>query len=142
MAKTFYSIFQGSTFSDGRGDISFINEFDMSPIKRQYIIKPASTDIVRAWQGHRKEGKWFISLEGSFKVGLVKPENWENISKELEVEYIQLDANTNKVLYIPPGCFNGFKALVPESKLLVYSDFTTAESAADDFRLESNYWDL
>lgn len=41
----------------------------------------------------------------------------------------------NEVLSIPPGYYNGFRALEEDSLLVVYSDASLEESSADDFRL-------
>ena len=60
------TLFSGNQHQDARGKISFINDCDLSKIKRFYVIKPADTEVVRAWQGHQQEEKWFYVVEGSF----------------------------------------------------------------------------
>ncbi len=99
-----------------------------------------NTDTVRAWQGHRKEEKWFYVVEGAFKIVLVEPDNWENPSNELTTEEFVLKSSRNQVLHVPGNFANGFRALEPESKIMVFSSFTVDESLNDDYRFDKNNW--
>jgi WxcM-like, C-terminal. len=65
-------IISGNKHQDERGILSFINDFDMEPVKRFYTIFHHDTTVVRAWQGHQVEQKWFVVLEGAFDIALVK----------------------------------------------------------------------
>ena len=136
----FAGIIQGGSFSDDRGELRFVNDFDMTQVKRFYQITHPDTSIIRAWQGHKSEQKWMYVLTGSFFLAIVKPDNWETPSKELPVQEFTLKAEKPSVLYIPGGYANGFKALEPDSTMLIYSDCTVAESAADNFRFNKNLW--
>ena len=118
----------------------FFNDFDMEAVKRFYVIEHPDIEIVRAWQGHQKEQKWFYVISGSFKVELVKPDNWENPSPDLKPEEYILKAEDNRVLHIPGGRANGFKALEPGSKMMVFSSFTVDESAQDNYRYDKTLW--
>ena len=64
-------IFSISTFSDERGGMSFCNDFDFSLFKRYYIITPKYEGQIRAWQGHQREEKVFLILEGKIKLVVV-----------------------------------------------------------------------
>ena len=133
-------LINGGTYRDKRGVISFVNDFMLDSIKRFYIITHTDSSIVRAWQGHKYESKYFYCLKGNFLVNLVKINDWSNPSMELDVITYKLEAEISQVLYIPPGYANGFKAVRKESQLLVYSDKTIGESKDDDYRYDSNYW--
>ena len=133
-------IIQGRTHEDERGKLIFFNDFDMLPVKRFYVIEHPNTEIVRAWQGHKKEQKWFYVIAGGFKVVLVQPDDWKNPSLELEAEEYVLKAEDNRVLYIPGGRANGFKALSPGSKMMVFSSFTVEESSGDNYRYDKTLW--
>src|SRR5690606_41963258 len=74
---------QGGIAEDHRGHIRFVNEFDMTQVKRFYIIKNKDTDLVRGWRAHRIEQRWFYVLSGSFSVDLIKIDDWENASPDL-----------------------------------------------------------
>jgi len=39
-----------------------------------------------------------------------------------------------QILFVPPGYANGFKILVPDTKILFFSTATLADSKNDDFR--------
>ena len=71
-------IIEGGVFTDERGTINFVNDFDLSPIKRFYVTTNYSTDIIRAWQGHQIESRWFYCVQGSLDVRLIKIDNCEN----------------------------------------------------------------
>jgi dTDP-4-dehydrorhamnose 3,5-epimerase-like enzyme len=117
-----------------------VNSFDMTAVKRQYVIEIPDTTIVRAWQGHKKEQKWFYVVAGSFKVLAVKPDNWLAPSADLPVEEFEITAATPEILHIPGGYANGFKALSPASIMIVFSDFGIEDTAKDDFRFASDLW--
>jgi len=133
-------VISGAVHTDQRGSISFINDFTLDGIKRFYTIEPANITIVRAWQGHRTESKWFHVIAGSFKVVAVKVDNWENPSDDCEQLEYDLSVDTPAVLHIPGGYANGFKALEPGSRVMVFSDFTAQQSADDDYRYDQNKW--
>ncbi|PSK94466.1 WxcM-like domain-containing protein [Taibaiella chishuiensis] len=133
-------IIQGGRHTDARGTISFVNDFVMEEVKRFYVIEHPDTDIVRAWQGHRKEQKWFYVVSGSFRLVLVAPDNWEAPSPDLETAEFLLHAGDSQVLHVPGGYASGFKALEPNSKMIIYSDASVKESSADDFRYDKGKW--
>lgn len=120
----------GNTHTDPRGTLAFINDFDLSPIVRMYRIEP-KLGVVRAWQGHKKETKWFHVVKGMIRVQL----------RELEtrkvVATLDLNATPPTVLEIKPGHYNGFQALEEDSILMVFSDFTLEDSTLDDYRLST-----
>jgi len=78
-------IIQGNIHEDERGKLFYANEFDLSDVKRYYIIEHPDTKVIRAWQAHKKEQKWFQVISGSFLVAVVQPDNWEKPSEKLEV---------------------------------------------------------
>jgi dTDP-4-dehydrorhamnose 3,5-epimerase len=134
------TIIPGNIHQDDRGTLCFFNDFDLSKIKRFYVIEPAGTEIVRAWQGHQFEEKWFYVVEGSFKIVLVKPDNWQHPSLDLPVEEYKLSADKIQILHVPAGYANGFQALESKSKITVFSSFTVSESVKDDFRYDKSLW--
>ena len=133
-------IIEGGLHQDNRGIVSFVNAFDMTAIKRFYQIKQSNIELIRAWQGHQKESKWFYCVEGSFTINFMQPDSWTHPSGDERIGVIQLNGSKPKVLYIPSGYVTGIKANIKNSILLVYSDFTLAESQSDDFRFDINTW--
>jgi len=116
----------GNIHKDERGTVRFVNDFDMTQVVRMYCIEP-KLGVIRAWQGHKKETKWFYAAKGSF---LVKTLQMDTLVKK---EY-HLNDTESKVLEIPGGHYNGFEALEEGSVLMVFSDFGLEESKGDDFR--------
>jgi len=135
-----HKLITGNCFSDDRGLLSFINDFSLKPIVRFYEIAPKNTSIVRAWQAHKNESKWFYCTNGAFKINLVKIDSFENPSDDLEIVSYNLNADKPQVLFVPGGYANGFKALNDNSKLMVFSDNDLETSQQDDVRFESNKW--
>ena len=116
MIKTHPKLIKGGSHTDQRGRLDFINDFNLSNIKRMYFATYYSTDVIRAWQGHKVESRWFFCAQGAFTVKLVAIDNWEKPSEDLEVFTFKLDEETPQVLYIPNGYVNGFKATKEQSK--------------------------
>ena len=133
-------LIEGGNFKDERGQIDFVNDFNLSEVKRMYFTTHFSTDVIRAWQGHKIESRWFFCTKGSFKVKLVKIDNWENPSDNLEVLEYELNENKPKVLYIPKGFVNGFKALENDSKLMIMANYAINEIENDQVRFNSDKW--
>ena len=71
MNKVTPHVIKGGCYSDDRGSLEFYNEFDMSQIKRVYFTTHFDTEVIRAWQGHTIESRWFCSVKGSFQVKLI-----------------------------------------------------------------------
>ncbi len=137
-----FSIITGGIFKDNRGSISHVNDFDMEKIKRFYVVENTLENPKRTWQGHQFESKWFFVLKGSFLVGLVQPDNWENPSKDLKVETLVLKDSQSDILHIPCGYANGIVSLEQGSKLLVFSDFDIEKAATDNIKFDIHTWPL
>ena len=131
---------QGGISVDDRGEISHVNELDMSEIARFYIIHQKDPFVIRAWHAHQQEKKWFYAIRGSFTGAFVKVDHWENPSPDLKAEIYQLTAGDSRVLYVPEGYANGFKANEPDAELLVFSNKILSVARKDSWRYESKMW--
>ncbi len=134
------SIIKGGEASDQRGQIRFVNDFDMSAVKRFYIITNADTELVRGWRGHRIEQRWFYVLSGAFEVSLLKIDNWGNASKDLPVHMKILRACNMQVLHVPKGYATAFRAIEANSELLVYADHPISHAPLDDHTWPIDYF--
>lgn len=134
------SLIHGSQHADERGLIRFVNNFDLSPVKRFYTIEHKNTNVVRAWQGHKVEEKYFHIIQGSFLLAAVKIDNWSDPSKSLVPQKFILSAEESQVLHFPAGFANGFRALEPNSLLIIFSTLTIDEAPKDDFRFDKDLW--
>jgi len=133
-------IFFGKKHIDQRGELEFYNDFDMSQIKRLYFTTHFDTEVIRAWQGHTIESRWLCSVKGSFQVKLIEIDNWENPSDQLKVLEYKLTTEKQEILYIPNGFVNGFKAIQPDSKLMIMSNYGLNEIENDELRFDKNKW--
>ena len=140
MNKTRPHIIKGRNYTDERGELEFFNEFDMSPIKRVYFTTHFDIEVIRAWQGHTIESRWFRCVNGGFNVKLVEIDNWENPSYDLKVFEYELTFEKQEILYIPNGYVNGFKALKADSKLMIMSNYGLNEIENDQIRFDQNRW--
>jgi len=135
-------IIQGGNFSDHRGTISFVNDFSFKDIERFYIISNSDENPIRAWQGHKLDAKNFYCLSGSFKIHFVKIDNWENPSKDLNIETVIVSASESKIVHIPAGYANAIEAIEKNSKLISFSTLPLANVNDDDVRYNSDYWKI
>lgn len=133
-------LIKGQKFEDERGTLRFINPFDMSEIVRFYEIIPENEQIIRAWQGHKREKKWFHCLSGSFIINIVEIDNFNNPSDDLTPNRIELNSQNPEILGIPSGFATGIRASSENSRLQVFSNFALNDSKNDDFRYPLEKW--
>jgi dTDP-4-dehydrorhamnose 3,5-epimerase-like enzyme len=132
-------LINGDCFSDYRGRVFFNNTIDLSQIKRFYFIENKNIDIIRAWQGHKIEQRWFTVVKGVFKIQLIAIDNWLKPTKSLKPFKFVLKANQMDVLHVPPGYVSSIQSLETDSKLLVMADYLLGE-LDDEFRYDLNYF--
>lgn len=132
-------IIEGGKHVDQRGTVLFNNEFDASQVKRMYFIENAGTGIIRAWQGHRVEQRWFSAIAGAFNIKLVKIDNWQKPSPATPAESFILGSGQFNVLHIPAGYVSSIQALDEKSRLLVMADAFLGEGN-DEYRFPADYF--
>lgn len=132
-------IIRGNHHSDTRGTLTFNNDFNAIAIKRIYTVENASTDFIRAWQGHQIEQRWFSAMVGSFIIKLIKIDSWENPSKDLPVVEFLLSSENLDVLHVPAGYVSSIQAKEAGSKLMVFADYSLDE-IEDEYRFPVNYF--
>lgn len=130
----------GGKHTDQRGTVYYNNDFDVSQVKRMYIIENADSTVVRAWQGHRIEQRWFSAIRGTISIKLIKIDNWEAPSKNLPVETFTLNSDQFIILHIPKGYISSIQALEKNSRLLVMADTFLGETN-DEYRLPADYFE-
>lgn len=131
---------QGGIAKDHRGQIRFVNDFDMTAVKRFYIIKNTDLELIRGWRAHRIEQRWFYVLSGSFKIDIVEIDNWDQASNNLAVKTEIVNSADNQVLHLSSGYGTAFQALEEGSELLVFSDFGIENAPKDDYTYPIDYF--
>lgn len=134
-------LIKGNAYRDKRGVLRFNNEFDLLDVRRLYIIENSSMEIVRGWQGHKIERRWFSAIQGSFKIDLIAIENWLEPPKNSEKISFKLFSNTLDVLHVPKAYITRIQSLESNSKLLVMADYLIGE-LVDDYRYELDYFNI
>lgn len=133
-------LIQGGQHVDHRGILTFLNDFDMSEIKRFYIIQNKDIEVVRAWRAHKIEQRWFYSVAGGFLIRVVKIDSFESPAKDLPVEEYLISADGNQVLHVPVGYATSVQAITNESKLLVFADYAIENAKFDDYLYPQDYF--
>lgn len=128
------------SFSDHRGELIFNNNFDLKLLRRFIVFYHPNTNVIRAWQGHKFEEKWFLVIQGAFVINCVEIDDWHKPSITLIPQTFVLNRSSKSLLHIPKGYANGFKAIEENSIILMFSNATLKESQADDFRYEKDLW--
>ena len=136
------TVVNGGLAADDRGQLQFINDLDVSAYRRFYVISNHEAGFVRAWHGHRFEGKAITVLRGAAVVGAVKVDDWDNPDPSASVHRVTLSGNSPKAFLIPPGYANGIMSLTDDALIFVFSSSTLEDSAGDDIRLPSRLWDI
>lgn len=127
----------GGVAVDDRGSVRFVNDFDFKDVKRFYQISNHEVGFVRAWHGHKKEGKYVYVPKGSFLVGAVEFDRYA-----ADPQKFILSAEKPQVLYIGPEHANGFMNLTPDAIIQFFSTSTLDESLGDDIRFNADRWDI
>lgn len=134
------TVINGDLFVDDRGVLRFVNDFDFSSVKRFYQVENVGLDVIRAFHGHQKEGKYVYVARGSVIFCAVKLDNLENPSKFVPVERFILSDKKPQIIYVPPMHANGFRALEKDTQVIFFSTSTLEESRGDDYRFPVDYW--
>jgi dTDP-4-dehydrorhamnose 3,5-epimerase-like enzyme len=135
------SFLPGGLSTDHRGQVSYVNGFPFSKYKRFYVIENHEVGFVRAWHGHKYEAKAYYVLSGEALVGAVQIDDWDDPSTNCPITMHTLSATEPGILFIPGGHANGLMSLKPNTKVMLFSDFTLEESLKDDIRFDPYRWD-
>jgi dTDP-4-dehydrorhamnose 3,5-epimerase-like enzyme len=129
------NLIDGNLFVDDRGTLRFVNDFNFNNVKRFYQVENHRSGFIRAWHGHKKEGKYVFVSSGSALIGVV------NMETE-QIEKFVLSSKKPRVLWIPPGNYNGFKSLEENTQIMFFSTTTLEESLGDDIREDFDKWNI
>jgi dTDP-4-dehydrorhamnose 3,5-epimerase-like enzyme len=130
----------GDCHIDHRGTLFYNNNFDATSVKRVYFIENRNDSVVRGWQGHKIEKRWFSAVLGSFKIRMIKINNWELPSKDLNSVDYKINSDKLEVLYVPKGYVTSIQSMEKNAKLLVMADYLIGETK-DEYRYPINYFE-
>lgn len=122
-------LIEGGCHKDVRGKLRFVNDFNMSQVKRFYTISNSIEQPKRGWIMHKRETKWFFPLRGITTIHVTG----SNTCSELKESTYVLNAEEPKILEVFPG--NWF--LIEQNgsaEVQVFSNSFVGEFPDDDFR--------
>ena len=133
-------IINGDLSADDRGELMFVNQFNMELVKRFYVVSNHKQGFIRAWHAHKFESKYVFIVNGTALITTVQIDDWDNPSSDLTVDKFVLTAKKPSILYIPSGYANGFKTLSTDTKIIFFSTSTLKDSVDDDYRFDAYKW--
>lgn len=109
---------------------------DLGPknIKRTYVVENHEAGRIRAWHGHKKAMTGIHVIHGTAKVAALKLTTNGTAGATEEIVKHTLSSRKPQIFWIPPGWYNGWMSLEPNTKILVYSTLTFDEVKLDDER--------
>ena len=133
-------IINGDLSADDRGELMFVNQFNMELVKRFYVVSNHKQGFIRAWHAHKFESKYVFIVNGTALISTVLIDDWNNPSSDLAIDKFVLTAKKPSILYIPNGYANGFKTLSSDTKIIFFSTSTLGDSIDDDYRFDAYKW--
>ena len=133
-------IINGDLSADDRGELMFVNQFNMELVKRFYVVSNHKQGFIRAWHAHKNESKYVFVVSGTALISTVQIDDWDNTSSDLAIDKFVLTAKKPSILYIPNGYANGFKTLSSDTKIIFFSTSTLGDSIDDDYRFDAYKW--
>jgi len=133
-------IILGNSHKDERGTVFFVNDFDMTAVRRLYYIEHVDVNFIRAWRGHKIEQRWFQVVNGSFCIKFVKIDNWNTPNRNSKIITFVITEDDNKILHMPSGYASGIQALEKNSKVIVFSDYGIDHAANDNYLYSYDYF--
>jgi len=134
-------IISGGVAFDDRGSLRFVNDFNFEGVQRFYQVENHRQGFIRAWHGHKKEGKYVYVAHGSIILGAVPLKIDDTLDITLGKKCI-LSSQLPKVVFIPPNYANGFKNLENDTIVMFFSTSSLEESKNDDIRYPYDTWNI
>lgn len=134
------NIITGGRHQDQRGVLSFVNDFDISAVKRFYKIRHLDTKTIRGWRAHKIEQRWFHITAGTFLINVVAIDNWEIPKKDAHQLSFEISVSDDSVLHVPAGYATSLRALTENAEMVVFGDYAIEHASLDDHLFPSDYF--
>lgn len=137
----------GGVSVDDRGSVRYANDFKFENVKRFYQVENHRSGFIRAWHGHKNEGKYVYVAKGSALIAAVPLDTMFQLKEKQfvgspEIFKTVLSSTNPKILFIPAGYANGFKSLESRTIIQFFSTSTLEESLNDDYRFDYDLVDV
>ena len=133
-------VISGEIFADHRGQLASLNNFRFDEVNRVYFLTHPDSSVVRGWNGHKTEKKFFCCVKGAFALAVVKVDDFDQPTAELPAEVYTLQSSESKIIAVAPGHANAMKALEAGSVMAVFSSRTLEEAAGDNYKFPAGMW--
>lgn len=133
MINSLPHIINGDIFLDNRGKLLSCNQFDMSRVKRMYLIENINSNYIRGWKGHKIETRWFFATKGSIIINTILISDLEKTIPSPIIKTFKLNEDNLNVLEVPPGYATSIKQYSNGDRICVYADYPLGASG-DDLR--------
>ena len=134
MTNSFPHIIKGELFKDNRGKLFSCNQFDMSRIKRIYLIENINSNYIRGWKGHKIETRWFFATKGSITINSILISDLEKAQPFSPIKTFKLNEDNLNVLEVPPGYATSVKQFSNGDRICVFADYQLGLSGDEDLR--------
>jgi dTDP-4-dehydrorhamnose 3,5-epimerase len=128
---------EGKSFDD-RGSLTYYNSFNPChmTVQRMYIVENFKEGTIRAWHGHKRQHMWVTVIDGAALICHAEVKDWETpiLTGNFRAT---LTAEQPKMVHLPPG-INGSMTLLPNTKIMYFSDYAAEDTQSDDFRFPWN----
>jgi dTDP-4-dehydrorhamnose 3,5-epimerase len=124
---------------DNRGQIGFVNGFDVGQERRFFTLSNHQPGIARAWHGHRWTATSVSAIGGAAIVAAVAIDDWERPPADAQVHRFVLAERKPAVLVIPPGYVNGSETLRADTRLLVFTSLGSEEGDDGNYRFDARH---
>ena len=130
----------GDSAVDDRGKLQFCNSFDMTDVKRFYVVSNHTAPFVRAWHAHKHEMKYVYAVSGAALIAAVRIDDWDQPDPAADVARFVVSEDKPGILRIPGGYAHGFMSLRSDTRLMFFSTSGLDDSVGDDYRYPFDYW--
>jgi dTDP-4-dehydrorhamnose 3,5-epimerase len=136
-------LIEGGLYIDDRGELRAANDFSFYNVQRFYQVENHCTGTIRAWHGHKHEGKYVYVAQGTAIIGAVKlPDEPATCLSQYTAQRFVMSAKKPQILWIPPGYANGSMSLDADTIIMYFSTAKLEESKSDDIRFNWLTWDI
>ena len=132
----------GGVHIDGRGSVSFVNQFDFRGVDRFYWVTASQENLRRGWIGHQRERKWFTVVHGEVTVAVVRLDSFDSPRRDLPLWYFKLSSSSPQILHVPPGHATASVHKSADAVLTVFSSGKISDTPSDCLRWAIDFWPL
>jgi len=136
------TVISGSSHTNSKSTILFINGFKFKNIKRFYHIILHDTVTVRAFHGHFIEEKYAYVSHGKVLLCAIPIDRKLKPNKNVKIFTFELTSENPQIINIPAGFANGMRALQKNSEIIFFSTLSLSDSLNDDYRFPEDYWGM